>query len=72
MIHHNKDDQSEPLTPAEFKAITEEALTMQEKVGFTKGYLAAYHKIRCTIGVTLDEVDEAWNELKEQEKITKL
>lgn len=68
MIHHNKDDQSDPLTPAEFKVLTEEALDYQEKLGFTKGYLAAYHKIRCTIGVTLDEVDQAWANLKEQEK----
>lgn len=64
--HHNRND--EDLTPAEYKLITEEALEYQQKVGFTKGVMAAFQYMRCNFGVTLEKIDQMYDAMKEQER----
>ncbi len=66
MFQHNKDDLD--LTPAEYKAITEEVLRNTEKSGFVKGVMFAFQQMRMKMGITLDTIDEWYDAVKAEEK----
>jgi hypothetical protein len=67
MMHHNRDDKPEELTPAEYKAISEEVLRNTERAGFTKGVMFAFQQMRMKMGITLDKIDEWYDACKEEE-----
>ena len=67
MIHHNQDDKPEALTPAEYKLMTEEVLKNTERVGFSKGVAWLLHHLRCSLAMTVDQIDAGFKSVKDKE-----